>query len=141
MDFRREAEASSLRKTVVDLNCSYCRFSVQRQDHHSHPAAAGGGKASHDEGEMVAGKRLSGGGEQRRQRPRSPEHWWDLHRLGRRTRPLRLRGCWRVCLQVQTERTAGEGNFKKLHFLILCLSFKKREKIECRVTYSTVLWI
>lgn len=39
------------------------RLPVSRQDHHRHPAAAGGGQAAHDEGEVVERERLSGGGE------------------------------------------------------------------------------
>ncbi len=37
------------------------RLAVSGQDHHT--AAAGGGQAAHDEGEVVERERLSGGGQ------------------------------------------------------------------------------
>ncbi len=39
------------------------RLAVSGQDHHRHPAAARGGQAAHDEGEVVERERLSGGGQ------------------------------------------------------------------------------
>ena len=86
-----------------------CRLSVQGQDHHRHSPAAGGGQAAHDEGEVVAGKRLSGGGEQGGQRPGRAEHRRHLHRAGCRTGAVRVRGRRRGPLQVQAECHAGEG--------------------------------
>lgn len=76
------------------------RISIQRQDHNSYPAAAGGRQAAHDEGEVVARQRVSRGGEQRGQRSGSAEYRWDLHRAGCRTGAVSVCGCGGGPLQV-----------------------------------------
>lgn len=85
------------------------RLPVPRQDHHRHPAAAGGGQAAHDEGEVVERERLSGGGEQRGQCARRAEHRRHLHRPGRRAGAVRVRGRRRGAVQIQAERSDREG--------------------------------
>lgn len=81
----------------------YCRLSLQRQGHHRHPAAPGGGQAAHDEGEMVEREWLSRGGQQGGQRSGRGEHWWNFYRAGGRTCPLSVCSYRRVYLQIQKE--------------------------------------
>ncbi len=77
-----------------------CRLTLPGQGDHRHPAAPGRGKAAHDEGEMVARERMPRGGQQRGQCPGCGEHWRHLHRAGRWSRAVCVRGHRRVHLHV-----------------------------------------